>query len=208
MGQHSTMNAKPYIPKSGRIIYSTEAKGLASHSRTLARQTPAQIKAADEIMSVVKAQPHRQGSDDPRLSDPLGQFCAAQWVPIWVDGRDANREHRDDMYRAGCQYGEIVHQHRVLMDLGDGGRTTPEGISCALTDEQRRANCDAARLKREAAEGILRNVHSRGVSAMTRLCVEGRDPLPTNENLSKACLWALAVHFGIQKLGINAEKTA
>ena len=162
------------------------------------------LKARDrnEALSVALAQPHRSGSDDAGLECELGRFCFRAWPTRWSDsGNDLNADHRRDMFNAGLRYGEIVHQHRVLLGLGAGSKTQAEGGSVELTDAQLRAKVEAARIKRDDADAVLREIFSGAVSAMMRICVEERPLAPTQEDLAKHCLWRLALHFGIVKRG-------
>jgi hypothetical protein len=111
------------------------------------------------------------------------------------------------MFLAGVWYARIVHKHRALTGLGAGLKTTPEGPKIVKTDDELKAAIEAARNQRESAEGVLRNVLYRGVNAMNRLCVDERDPLPNDEDLSAHCLRALAEHFGLLKRRNPAGKS-
>lgn len=158
----------------------------------------------EDMLSVVKSQPHRAGSDDKMLVDPLGRFCRKSWPPRSVGREDFNADHRGVMYASGQRFAEIVHQHRVAIGLGSGSMTKAEGFSVDMTDEQRAAQCEAARIKREDAEAVLRAVDAKAVAAMTRIAVDELDPTPYQEDLIKHCLWALAVNFGFVKPGVRA----
>ena len=138
------------------------------------------------------------------LTSPLGVYCHRAWpVRLSDAGYDANAGHRRDMYRAGQIYGEIVHQHRVLLGLGAGSWTQPEGRSVALTDAEMRSKCEAAKIKRDDADAVLRGIFSGAVAAMVRIAVDDQPPLPTQEDLLRHCLWRLAAHFGVVKQGLT-----
>jgi hypothetical protein len=187
-----------------RIIYTTEARGLSgSH-----RMTPREESEQREAKSVALVNPDRRGSDDPMCSDALGRFCRRKWRAKMASGSDANAGHRGDMYRAGSQYADIVHHHRVLMGLGSGSFSPAEGLSCARSEVELLAAREAARIKRADAEGVLRNVGPRGgLTAINRLCVDNMDPSPYDDDVIAQSLWRLAVHFGIQKIGFHGEKS-
>ena len=55
-----------------RIVFTTEVRGIV-------RRTPKEEAAQREIMAVALAQPHRRGSDDPRMATPLGRFVEKTW---------------------------------------------------------------------------------------------------------------------------------
>lgn len=194
------------------ITTATALQSPASPSRAPSakddrRSAQERLEAAQraEAVSVAAAQPHRAGADDPldpALATPLWHFCLKAWPKRITDsGADVNADHRRDMFRAGQHYGIIVHQHRVWLGLGSGGRTQAEGLSVTLTDAQIRAHCEAARIKRDDADDALRGIFNGAVSAMMRVAVEEQPPTPSQEDLLRHCLWSLAVHFGFVKLG-------
>lgn len=157
-----------------------------------------------DARSVALAQ--RGGVDDAMLVEPLGVFCRRSWPPRISDsGSDLNAEHRGKMYSAGRQYAEIVHQHRVLLGLGAGGRTQPEGGQAPLTEAQLRANCELSRIKRDNADAVLSAVFSGAVSAMMRVAVDEQHPTPYQESFLRHCLWALAVSFGLVKQHVDGR---
>ena len=150
------------------------------------------------------AQPHRVGNDDKMLVDPLGVFCYRQWPRrIGDSGRDLNADHRGDMYRAGQRYAQIVHQHRVLMGLGSGGRTDAEGLSESMTEAEFIDELAKARALRENAEAVIREIGPGALSAINRVAVEENPPTPYQEGVLKHTLWKLAVHFAILKPGVR-----
>jgi hypothetical protein len=171
------------------------------------RKTPAEERDEAAIMAVALAQPHRRGSRDPALSEPLGAFCLRRWPPSPSDGPySGNAGHRFDMFHAGRAYAEVVHHHRVLLGLGAGSVTTAEGLSCDRTEAQRSADLRLAQIERDLADCVLRGVHPRGVPATMRLCVDEIAHMPGDEDLIAACLFALAIHFEIQKPAFVADK--
>ena len=191
-----------------------EKPSLVPPARNDRRTAQERVEAAlrEEALSVARSQPHRASAhdtDDHVLESALGRFCLKAWPPrpSPLDGRDLNASHRSQMIEAGNRYGEIVHQHRVLIGIGGGSRGSSEGMSVALTDEQIMVNCHAAQIKRDDADAVLRRVHARAVSRMMSLCVDEMDPTPYQESLAKHCLWALAVHFAIVKLGRFSQLT-
>ena len=187
-------------PSEGRLVLPARDDRRTAQERIEAAQRA-------DARSVALSQPHRAGVDDRMLVDPLGTFCFRQWRPRPSEsGLDLNEDHRAAMYRAGQIYAEIVHQHRVLLGIGSGGRTAPEGGSVELSDAELRVKCDAARIKRENADDVLRRVYSAAVAAMVRVAVDEIAPTPYQEDLIRHCLWVLAVHFGLVKSGINSGK--
>lgn len=195
MGHHTTMNAKPYIPQSGRIIYSTEAKGLASHARAVARQTPAELKAAAEMMAVVKAQPHRMGSDDFRLSEPLGRFVASHRL-------------RSECYDAGNRYAEIVKEAKSAMGFDVAGWAPGGQGDCALTDAQLQARKDLAVGRRREADDVLARLMPRLPRVMEKFAYDQIEPSIYDHDLLRDGLVLLADHFGMLDRGINRDSIA
>ena len=195
MGTVQALDRKPYRREESRIVFSTSAPGLvgSANSAVSGTQTPAEARAQAEIMSVALSQPHRRGSTDKRAGEPLYDFFIAQRL-------------RDELYTAGVEYETVVHQHRVLMGLGMGNSSSPEGRGEPLSDAQLRANCEAARMKRDEADYALVRVAPNAKSAMIRLCVDKVTPSPYDESVLRRGLWALAVHFGIINRGINEGK--
>jgi len=155
-----------------------------------------------DAMRVALSQPHRDGNADAMLECALGAYCYRAWPRnISEHGDDVNKPWRFDMFRAGQTYGIIVHQHRVWLGLGAGGRTSPEGAQVTLSDEQIKAHCDDAKAKRAEADGVLWRIGSGAVSAMMRIAVDEFPPLAHHEDILRACLYHLAIQFGIVKKG-------
>lgn len=171
--------------------------------RTAQERVEAALRA--EAVSVALAQPHRAGCDAAMLVEPLGRFCRAAWpVRRGESGFDLNEAHREAMYDAGRRYADVVHRHRVAMGLGAGGKTQAEGLSVARTATQIAADCEAARIKRDAADAALRAVFAGAIAVLMRVAVDERDPAPHHEGVLRHGLYALAVHFGIVKPGFHA----
>ena len=189
---NAQLNQRAYRPEESRIVFSTACSGLMSHIPLRGRQTPAEIKETDEIMSVVRAQPHRRGSDDARLSEPLGRFCAVQRL-------------REECYRAGSQYGEIVRQAKAAMGFRVPG-LVPNKEGLPLTDDQIEAIKIAALQRLDNANCVLVAVMYRLPRAMEKLCYDQLEISPYDEGIITAGLLDLADFFGILDRGINAGK--
>ena len=71
--------------------------------RTADERVAAALRA--DAQSVALAQPHREGSDDPRLAFPLGRFCASTWRN--------DRSWADRMHAAGVSYSVDVRAVKV-----------------------------------------------------------------------------------------------
>lgn len=144
-------------------------------------------------MAVALAQPHRRGSDDKRAGEPLYELCLAyRW--------------RDEMYHAGVAYGEIVRQDRAASGFHVPGLVAGEGE--ARTEQEITASRELARLRRNKADEELRDVMLRAPSVMVSLCYDMLEPSHKNHGLIQNCLWRLAVHLGMVKLGINEGRAA
>ena len=170
MGLETRLNAKPYHPEAGKIVFTTEARGLASHSPARGRQTPAQIKEAEEIMGVVKAQPHRRGSDDPRLSEPLGRFVASHNL-------------RSECYDAGNRYAEIVKEAKSAMGFDVAGWAPGGQGDYGLDEAQLQARKELALDRRKRADEVLMRLMPRLPRAMERFAYEQMEPSPYDHDL-------------------------
>ena len=147
----------------------------------------------ERARSVVLAQPHRRGSEDPMAGDALWETCRRLRV-------------RKELYEAGDRYGEIVRQDRAAMGLHVPGLSRGEGDGLDLTEAQQEAIRSAAKLKRERANAELLGIMQRAPRVLERLCYDRLPPSPYDDDVIRSGLLRLAVHFGMLKLGINAEK--
>ncbi|MDR3464175.1 MAG: hypothetical protein P4L76_17875 [Beijerinckiaceae bacterium] len=181
-----------------RIVFTTEVRGIV-------RRTPKEEAAQREIMAVALAQPHRRGSDDPRMATPLGRFVEKTW------------SHKESLYfsgyRAGGDYARDVHAALVARGFKVDG-FEPEKLGLVgLPDDPTPAQIAAqqaqiAQLDRAVARAneTLVEVHARLPRAMERLCCTLIDPSPYDEDMLRAGLWRLAGHYGLLDRGINSLK--
>ena len=187
------LTRRPYYPEHSKIVFSTSCSGLQSHSPMRARQTPAELREADEIMSVVRSQPHRRGSDDPRLSEPLGRFCALHKL-------------REECYRAGSQYGEITRQAKAAMGFRVPGLVAGENGALARSDDELERDKFLALKRLDDANCVLVSIMYRLPRAMEKLTFDQLEPSPYDESVLIAGLLDLADFFGILDRGINRGK--
>ena len=203
MGIETRLIEKPYQPEARKIVFTTQVRGLASHSPARGRQTPAQIREAEEIMSVVKAQPHRRGSDDPRLASPLGRFCARIWAKdahlraaCYSAGGDYAREVREALAARGFN----VEGLEPETQRGNSGSQDPTAQEIA---DQQLKIAEKDRIV-AAANAVLVPIDPRLPRAMESLCCTLDEPSPYREGMLQAGLWRLAGHYGLLDRGINS----
>jgi len=151
------------------------------------------IEAAEREANIAQArlQPHRQGSDDPRLSTPLGRFCASPHGSLPRLG--------DHCYQAGERYAEIVRDARNAQGFHVDGWSPSDNAAFSLTPAQMSARKDLAIIRRRYADNILKAVISRLPWAMERLCYHQLEPSPYDEGAIINGLVALAVEWGMLK---------
>lgn len=188
-----------------RLVYSTEAHGLPSLQKMKDAQTENERREQSEIMSVALNQPHRRGISAAesqraggrvlRLTTPLGRFC------------EVNRL-ADGLYQAGLQYGEVCRAGKAAKGFIAHKAGEQSGFGCNLSDAQIAAMNEAAVMRWEAAEGVLRQIMQRLPYAMEMLCFDDREPSVYNRDSLKNGLYRLAVHFATLDRGINLEKMA
>ena len=160
---------------------------------------PAQerVEAAEraDAMRVALQQPHRQGSDDPRLAFPLGCFCASTWRNDLAFG--------NAMHAAGAEYAREVRAvmiargfHVVGSEREAGGGHV--GLEDATPEEIATAKADIYALERtlEKADSLLRDVMPRCPRAMVRLCFDHDEPSPYDADMLRAGLYRLSLHYG------------
>lgn len=150
------------------------------------RPVQERIEAAEraDMLSVALSQPHRRGSDDPRASEPLWQFCRVQRL-------------RDELYAAGERYGEIVRQAKAALGFRVPGLVAGEGERQALSEAQSAALRELARQYFDDANAILRRVMPRLPVRMEMLCYDARLPAPADEGVIIHGLVALAIEWGL-----------
>ena len=139
------------------------------------------IEAAEraENIAFVASQPHRQGSDDPRLSDPLGRFCAVQRLG-------------DHCRQAGVRYREVVEDDKIARGFTVNGWAPSDRGYAGLTDQQIEARKELAIRRRHEADAILRSIMPRLPWAMERLVYEEQEPSPYDCGIIRHGLIALS----------------
>lgn len=178
--------------------------GAAMRIERLTASERAERAAREEALSVVRAQPHRRGFDDPDstwLATPLGRFCRRTW---------ANDEGlRRACFGAGNDYALEIRQARVARGFFvDGVGTEARG---AVTSDDptldairaARAAIEAADAKVRRANEVLIAVFPRLPRAMELLCCTLQEPGPYDGGILQNGLWRLAGHYGL--LGENAR---
>jgi hypothetical protein len=175
-----------------RIVFSTEARGLQAIDKAAQEERKRTDAERAQTMAVALAQPHRQGSTDPRLSEPLGRFCAAHRL-------------KNECWRAGNQHAEVLRQAKAARGfkvpdlIGAGGNSD-------LTPQQIEAMREAAVIRERDAIAVLVTVMPRAPRAVERFVYDQLEPSIYDHDLLKHCLWKLAVHYGYIDLGVNRDK--
>ena len=144
------------------------------------------IEAAERASNIaqIAAQPHRQGSDDPRLCDPLGRFCAAQLLG-------------DHCRQAGVRYREVIEDDKIARGFTVNGWAPSDRGYAGLTDEQIQARKELAIRRRAEADAILRGVMWRLPWVMERLVYEEQEPSPYDHGIIRHGLIALSDAWGL-----------
>ena len=158
--------------------------------RTVEERVEAALRA--DAVSVVLSQPHRGGVDDRLAGSALGRYCLRRWPG------DARREMREGRHEAGNRYAQVIDDDRVARGMAPRlyGQA---GVGGEQTDQQLRARRELCAQKRADAEWQIRDLHSRAVTVMDRLCWEDRECGPYDEDLVFHALYRFAKHFGIEK---------
>jgi hypothetical protein len=180
------------------IVFTTEVHGMA-------RRTPKEAATQREIMAVALAQPHRHGSDDPRLATPLGRFVERTWMRgenLYFSGYRAGGDYARDVNSALVAHGfrvEGFEPDQLRMSAPSGG-ATPAQIAAQQAQIAQLDQCVAR------ANEVLVELHQRLPRAMEKLCCSLNDPSPYAEDMLRAGLWRLAGHYGLLDRGINSLK--
>lgn len=143
-----------------------------------------EAREREETMATALAQPHRRGSDDIRLSEPLGRFCAAHKL-------------RDECYNAGVRYAEIVGEAKTAQGFPVPGWTPGDSGFEKLTEAQIFAKKELAVQRLKDVNGALIAVIARLPRAMERVCFDQLAPAPADEAIIAHGLYRLAVDFGM-----------
>lgn len=145
-----------------------------------------QRESVEEIRSIVLAQRAKMGivgKDlmDQRAESEFGRFCIKAKV-------------RDEFYRAGLAYEDVIHRARVakgfISSLWSGG----DNIS-PMTPEQ----IELAQQRMNEANSELLSVSPRCARACERLIIEGASPRIYDQDIIINGLMKLAMHFGLWK---------
>src|SRR6185437_2443761 len=133
----------------------------------------------EEILSVAIWQPHRRGSDDPRLESALGRFCLSAGLS-------------GDLYGAGVRYREIVMEARQALGLQTPGWSAGRsGYTDGMDDEQAAIRARATRARQDESDAVLKRIARRLPSEMKNLCVLEIDIKRGDFNILRAGLIAL-----------------
>lgn len=144
---------KPTLAGS-RWLHETTARWRAQE----AKSKKTEMDRADAL-AVALHQPHRLGSDDPRLESPLGRFC----VFLGLSGH---------LYRAGCDYRNVVLEARQAMGLPNPGYSPGgSGYSEGQTDKQIADRVQKSRARQDQADSVLKRIHLRLPLCMRDMCV-------------------------------------
>ena len=140
-------------------------------------------QARTDALSVALAQPHRQGSDDPRLESPLGRFC----VSARLSGH---------LFSAGVRYREIVLEARQAMGLSNPGWSAgANGYTDGMDDKQILERVQKSRENQDRADATLKRIHLRLPKVMRDMCVLEIEHNQEDSSILQAGLVALDALF-------------
>ncbi len=141
-------------------------------------------------MAVALAQPHRQGSRDPKAGEPLWAACRRLRL-------------RDELYRAGVGYGVVSRSAKIALGVRVDGVAEGSG---SVDDERQIARDRLARQRYNEAVRVLRRVSPYCHQVMEDYCFDERHvALRGDWHLARG-LEALANHWGMIDRGINEGK--
>lgn len=173
---------------------------LESPTERMTREQRQEAVERAEALSVVLAQPHRQGNRDTRLAEPLGRFCAGHRPkPLGDHCRLAGERYEEIIREARAAQGFIVPD--TAKGLSDRGLLQCEG-NCALSYCAANAE-DCPRVRRELA--VQRLKESNAVLSLTLrrlpavieyLVYYKQDPAETDRQYIVDGLVALADLYG------------
>ena len=169
---------------------------LAPPSSGDRRSAQERVEAAEraEAMSVALAQPHRAGSDDPRLAFPLGRFCASVWRNDLAFG--------NAMHAAGAEYSKEVRAVKVARGEHVVGSESENPLPYVLHEmagaeiAAAKAFIDGLERTLDKADSLLRGVMPRCPRAMVSLCFDHLEPLLYDASMLSNGIYRLAVHYG------------
>jgi hypothetical protein len=150
-------------------------------------------KERDEILSVALNQPHRRGSDDKKLCDPLGRFCSS-------------RRLRDECHAAGVRYAEIVGEAKTAQGFRVPGWQPGFAGFEALTDEQKQARKEAALMRLKSANAAISPINYKLPWILEQFCFFQLELPWEREYVVELGLARLADHFGLIDRGINRDR--
>ncbi len=160
------------------------------------RQTPAQLREAEEIMRVALAQPHRRAWEGRwQASRPSGVG-----TPLFdLAGRLRLRE---ELYEAGVQYSHVSRRGKIALDVPVPGLADEPGGGESEEDREKRARRDKVAFR--DAIYVLRRISRQCFFALEDLCFYERNPGECYDGLAKRGLSAMALHFGLLPVDVYA----
>ena len=192
---------RPVVSEGAQIVTATalqwpSAPRLAPPSSGDRRSAQERVEAAEraEAMSVALAQPHRDGSDDPRLAFPLGRFCASVWRNDVAFG--------NAMHAAGAEYSKEVRAVKVARGEHVVGSESENPLPYVLQEmagaeiAAAKALIDGLERTLDKADSLLRGVMPRCPRAMVNLCFDHLEPSPYDASMLSNGIYRLAVHYG------------
>lgn len=163
-----------------RWLHETTARWRAQE----AKSKKTEMDRADAL-AVALHQPHRKGSDDPRLESPLGRFCVSAVPPI-----------PSHSYNAGVRYREIVLEARQAMGLPNPGWSAGgNGYSDGMDDAQIAKRVRDSRANQDRADATLKRIHLRLPRSMRDMCVLEIEHNQEDSTILRAGLVALDALF-------------
>jgi hypothetical protein len=155
----------------------------------LSRIPPAEAREQASIMAVALAQPHRRGNSDQKAGEPLCEACRRLRL-------------RDELYRAGCDYGVVSRNAKIAMGMRDGVAEGRGSVDDALQVARDRV---AVQRYRDAIR-VLRGVSRYAYGVLEIYCFEERHVALWGDAYLAQGLDALANHWGMIDRGIAEGK--
>lgn len=142
-------------------------------------------EARAAILATALGQPHRRGSDDPRLECPLGRLCLSAGFP-------------GDLYGAGVRYREVVLEARQALGLPNPGyQAGSSGYTEGMDDAAAAKRARQTRERQNESDAVLCRVARTLPSLMKNLCVLEIEPNHSNYSILRRGLVALHALYSV-----------
>ena len=169
------------------------ASGRRKTVRTMEVMNELNARKQREAKATVLAQPHRKGSDDPRLTDALGRFCARIGLSDEAYQAGSDYERLMMRWRSACSAPRAAAMRADLMSeaQADGEAVAAYPVGDDDGEEERRLreriNGAKAAMVRESFNGFL-SIHGAAI--------DGNEIDDTWAEHARRSLLALGVYLG------------